>query len=155
MSPGAIDDDTGTRDFSRVPSAVRPTLRPASSSYGASAAWLFLALLVSYIALTRSHFVTTDEIAVYQQAQSLWERGDLAIDPATIDSVPGRGGRSYARYGIGQSILVFPLYGIGSAVHCHRNQEGQALRRQSRRTPGPLPYIPEKVKRQRWQQCGR
>jgi hypothetical protein len=85
------------------------------SPYAAPTIWLFLTLLVFYVALTRGHFWSTDEIAVFQQTRSLWEHGDLAIAPIN-NTVPGRGGKTYAPYGAGQSILALPLYGLGVAA---------------------------------------
>jgi hypothetical protein len=80
------------------------------------AVWLFLGFLAFYIALTRGHFYLTDEVQVFQQAQSLWERGDLSVAP-NINTVRGRGGLYYAQYGIGQSILALPFYLAGKQVH--------------------------------------
>jgi hypothetical protein len=87
-----------------------------SAPYAALTVWLFLALLVFYFGLTRGHFWSTDEIAVFQQARSLWQRGDLAIAPIN-NTVTGRGGKPYAPYGAGQSILALPLYGLGIMLH--------------------------------------
>jgi hypothetical protein len=111
LEPVAGTREVGTRDFSRVPPG------PRTPPYGASAVWLFLSLLVCFVALTRGHFWSSDEIAVYQQARSLWLRGDLAIDSSILNTVPGQGGRSFAPYGAGQSILALPLYGIGLGAH--------------------------------------
>jgi hypothetical protein len=77
--------------------------------------WLFLLLAGIYVTVTRGHFWSTDEIAVYQQTRSLWEHGDLDTTP-TLNTLPGHIRRYYAVYGPGQSVLALPLYGIGKAV---------------------------------------
>jgi hypothetical protein len=78
--------------------------------------WVFLAVLPFYVLLTRGHFQSTDEIAVFQQARSLWERGDLNVGPM-INTRVGRGGNHYAVYGAGQSIAAVPLYAAGKWLH--------------------------------------
>jgi hypothetical protein len=88
--------------------------------------WLFLSLLVLYVIVTRGHFWSTDEVAVYQQTRSLWEHGDL-FTPPLPNSLPGRGGRYYAVYGAGQSLLALPLYGLGKATRlCLEGMGAQA-----------------------------
>jgi hypothetical protein len=74
--------------------------------------WVFLAFLPVFLLVTRGHFQSTDEVAVFQQARSLWERGDLNVT-RTINTFPGRGGNYYAVYGAGQSLLAAPLYAAG------------------------------------------
>jgi hypothetical protein len=78
--------------------------------------WLFLAWWAFFTLLTRGHFQATEEIAVYQEARSLWEQGRLDISPM-INSSRGPDGRWYASYGIGQSLLAAPLYGAGKLLH--------------------------------------
>lgn len=81
-----------------------------------SLAWrVFIAFFLLYALLTRGHFFSTDEVSVYHQTRSLWERGDLSVEPI-LNTVPGRGGHAYAPYGVGQSILALPLYGLGKGV---------------------------------------
>ncbi|HLK62046.1 MAG TPA: hypothetical protein VKU19_01305 [Bryobacteraceae bacterium] len=87
-----------------------------SSSYGALTVWLFVSCLVVYIALTRGHFWSTDEIAIYQQTRSLWERGDLSTE-SFLNTLPGPDGKYYSPYSAGQSVLSLPLYGLGKGVH--------------------------------------
>jgi len=77
------------------------------------ALWIFLAMLALYVAMGRGHFLGTDEIGVYQQARSLWERGDLAVGEIN-NTFPGRDGRWYSQYGVAQSLLALPLYAAGT-----------------------------------------
>lgn len=89
---------------------------PTPSPYAAVAVWLFLSFLVFYAALTRGHFFTTDEIDVYQQTRSLWTSGDLSTE-VIPNTFPGRDGRNFAPYGVGQSFLALSLYGLGSDAY--------------------------------------
>jgi hypothetical protein len=75
--------------------------------------WLFATCLVFFVGLTRGHFQSTDEIAVFQQARSLWDRLELDVVPM-VNTRVGPNGRSYAAYGIGQSVAAAPLYGAGT-----------------------------------------
>lgn len=99
-------------DFHRLPAACRKL-----------GLWLFLLLLGIYVTLTRGHFFTTDEITVYQQTRSLWEHGGLSVTPLP-NSLPGRDGRYYGVYGVGQSVLALPFYGIGKAAHVSLSRVG-------------------------------
>jgi hypothetical protein len=80
------------------------------------AVWLFFTLLVFFVLLTRGHFFSIDEVAVYQQARSLWEQGDLSTAPMRNTEV-GTQGRYFPVFGAGQSVLALPLYAIGKGVH--------------------------------------
>jgi hypothetical protein len=79
------------------------------------AIWLFVAFVTLYTGLTRGHFYLSDEVQVFQQTRSIWEHGDLAVAP-NINTVVGRGRRSFAQYGVGQSLLALPFYLSGKAV---------------------------------------
>jgi hypothetical protein len=87
------------------------------------AAWLFCSLLVFYVSLTRGHFFSIDEVAVYQQTRSLWERGDLSTAPMRNTEV-GTEGRYFPVFGAGQSVLALPLYTLGKGVHRVLETEG-------------------------------
>lgn len=78
--------------------------------------WVFLTFLPFFILITRGHFQSTDEIAVFQQARSLWDRGDVDVGPM-INTRVGRMGHNYAVYGVGQSIAAAPFYGAGKWLH--------------------------------------
>ena len=82
-----------------------------------AARWLFVLMLGLYLLGARGHFLSTDEVILYQVTQSLWEKGDLAVSIADQEEAPlGRDGRHYAQYGPGQSVAALPLYGLGRAV---------------------------------------
>lgn len=85
----------------------------ASSPYGAVTVWLFLSSLAFYVPLTRGHFLSTDEVGLYQQTRSLSTSDDLSTD-VIPNTFPGRDGLNCAPYGPGQSLLAVPLYGLGT-----------------------------------------
>jgi hypothetical protein len=76
---------------------------------------IYLLFLSVYLASGPGHFISSDHVAVYQTAQSLVERHNLAIKPIN-DTIRGSDGRYYDVFGIGQSIAVIPLYLIGKLV---------------------------------------
>jgi hypothetical protein len=76
--------------------------------------WIFLACSILFAGLTRGHFISTDEINVYQAARSLWEKGDLSV--TTTTGVPGRDGKIHSYFSSGQSVAALPLYGLGKAI---------------------------------------
>jgi len=76
---------------------------------------IYLFLFSIYLATGAGHFFSTDHVAVYLTAQSLVERGDLAIKPMH-DAVQGPDGRYYSSFGIGQSLALAPFYLVGRAV---------------------------------------
>jgi hypothetical protein len=77
---------------------------------------LLFFLLAIYLPITRGHFWSTDEVGMYHQTRSLWEQGNFSTAPGLLDSLPGRGGHSFVPWGVGQSILALPLYGLGKGV---------------------------------------
>jgi hypothetical protein len=77
--------------------------------------WVFVTFLCFFALITRGHFESTDEIAVFQQTRSLWEHHDLDVSPM-INTRIGHEGRRYAIYNIGQSIAALPLYAAGKLL---------------------------------------
>jgi hypothetical protein len=77
--------------------------------------WIFLAFVSVFVLVTRGHFQTIDEVAVYQQTRSLWSRGDLDV-AKMINTRVGRNGRRYSPYGAGQSIAAVPFYAAGTLL---------------------------------------
>jgi len=77
--------------------------------------WIFLAFSTLYVTTTRGHFVGTDEIGLYHQTRSLWERGDLTTG-RILNTFRGRDRLIYSQYGVGQSIAALPLYAIGKGT---------------------------------------
>jgi hypothetical protein len=104
------------RDPTAIDTQDEPKSPPESFSFCLLAIRLFLFLLVMYLPLTRGHFWSTDEVGLYHQTRSLWDRGDLSVAPGLLNAVPGRGGRYFVPWGAGQSVMSLPLYGLGKGV---------------------------------------
>jgi hypothetical protein len=77
---------------------------------------LAVTLALVYAMLGRGHFLSTDEVSVYQVMRSIWEEGNLAIAPGLAHSSIGRDGHAYAAYSTGQSLAALPLYGLGRSL---------------------------------------
>jgi hypothetical protein len=82
----------------------------------AAAFWLAVIFACLYAGLTRGHFLTTDEVDVFQAARSLWEHGNLAVGARLPNVEVGRGGLPYGPYGVGQSVAALPLYVAGKGT---------------------------------------
>ena len=80
------------------------------------AIWIFLTFLFLYIPITRGHFISSDEVAMYKVTESIWETGSL-----TVKAIPhafiGKNGNYYTKLNVGQSVAALPLYGIGRALN--------------------------------------
>jgi hypothetical protein len=77
--------------------------------------FIFIVFFIFYVSITRGHFVGTDEIALYQTTRSIWENGDLTIEPIN-NTFMGRHHTFYSQYNIGQSVAALPLYGLGKNI---------------------------------------
>jgi hypothetical protein len=83
-------------------------------------AWLFVVLFAAYV-LTASGRIGGDGWRRYCVTRSLVERGTFEVPrdtekAASRDAVAGPEGRAYARYGLGQSLTMVPLYLLGRAA---------------------------------------
>lgn len=77
---------------------------------------LGLAFSAFYAGTSRGIFIFGDDILMYQVTEAIWERGEVAVtSQATREdiahAVRGVDGRSYAKYGIGPSLVALPFYG--------------------------------------------
>jgi hypothetical protein len=86
---------------------------------------LYLLLFSLCLLTAAGHFFSTDHIAVYLTTESAIERHELSIEPMN-DAVPGRDGRYYSAFGLGQSVAIAPLYLIGRAVDSHASPRVRA-----------------------------
>lgn len=76
---------------------------------------IFLATLCFLLLSHGGHFYAIDNFRVYETARALMEKGSLAVPPG-LGTAPGRGGKSYARWSIGLSLLEIPLIGPASVL---------------------------------------
>lgn len=82
---------------------------------------LFLGFSLLYVAISRGVFLYGDDILMFQVTEGLVERGGPAVtspsDEADVArSIPGRDGKNYAKYGIGQSLVAIPAYVVSDIV---------------------------------------
>jgi hypothetical protein len=94
------------------------------------ALWLTMALAVFYVVLANGRIQRDDGETMFQVTRAMAEQGrlDLApgilppagnLGPRSTDTelafvVAGREGRSYSKYGLGQSLAALPLYWMGT-----------------------------------------
>jgi hypothetical protein len=78
------------------------------------AAWLAAVAALAYLPFNHCHFSGTDETGVFDPALALYTRGTLAVEPG-MHIFPGRDGRSYSHFAIGQTILALPFIAVGDA----------------------------------------
>jgi len=78
----------------------------------ALAAWTGLLVTLVLLGFHRGHFTSSDEVGVYETTRALAERAALDVPPIPM-AFPGRDGRLYSQYAVGQSLLAVPLYELG------------------------------------------
>ena len=99
--------ESGGRAIGRVTDTATTTARIALL--------LFVGFSALYVAIARGVFLYGDDILMYQVTRGLVEDGSPAVSspptPGSLAmSIPGRQGRNYAKYGIGQSLVAAPAY---------------------------------------------
>ncbi len=90
------------------------------------ATWLAVVAALAYLPFNHCHFSGTDEMGVFEPAQELYLRGDMAVEEGK-HRFAGRDGRIYSHFAIGQSILVIPFLAVGDALGRWREVFLQAL----------------------------
>jgi len=70
---------------------------------------------LAYLPFSHCHFSATDETGVFDPALSLYTRGTLAVEPG-MHIFPGRDGRHYSHFAIGQTMLALPFIAVGDAL---------------------------------------
>jgi len=79
---------------------------------------VFGAALALFALTAGGSLTSSDAVTTFALTASLVERHSIAIDAAggSVDPSPGRDGRLYSRYGIGQSLYNIPFYLAGKAA---------------------------------------
>ncbi|HEY3175065.1 MAG TPA: hypothetical protein VGK94_04820 [Candidatus Polarisedimenticolia bacterium] len=80
---------------------------------------IFLLLVCVYLVTFGGHFYSGDGIEVARTAESIVLRGDLALVRSEGErewGYPGRGGRRFAPYALGQSLAEAPLIAVAAAA---------------------------------------
>ena len=73
---------------------------------------LSLLLFLFFLLFQHGHFAGSDEVGVYEQTRSLYERGSLSV-PKGYHTYRGRDGLLYSHFAVGQSLLALPFYASG------------------------------------------
>jgi hypothetical protein len=91
-------------------------MRPALEQGGDRriAVWLAAVAALAYLPFNHCHFSGTDETGVFDPALSLYTHGTLAVEPG-MHIFPGRDGRNYSHFAIGQTILALPFIAAADA----------------------------------------
>ncbi|HEX5167208.1 MAG TPA: phospholipid carrier-dependent glycosyltransferase [Thermomicrobiales bacterium] len=76
---------------------------------------IFLGVSLLYVAISRGVFLYGDDILMFQVTESIVEPGDVAVTSPWHEgdiarAIPGRGGKGYSKYGVGQSLVAIPAY---------------------------------------------
>lgn len=96
---------------------MRP--EPASPKRDRTGRWIFLVLGLVYLVTLGGHFYSGDGIEVARTAESLVLRGELALSRAEGErdwGYPGRDGKRYAPYALGQSLVEAPFIAAAAAA---------------------------------------
>lgn len=84
--------------------------------------WLFLFMSTLYLITMSGHFYTIDEEMHYRLIDSMLLRQTITVeispneDWAPYNTVEGKNGKIYSKYGMGQSIAAVPLYLLGRGM---------------------------------------
>ncbi|MFO7524058.1 MAG: hypothetical protein R6W68_01260 [Ignavibacteriaceae bacterium] len=98
---------------------------------GRPALQLVLLLAALFIVLGNGRISGSDGEAMYQVTRAMAEHGRVSVPPGAVPPVEivlvestdstipytltGRDGRTYSKYGLGQSLVALPLYLLGAA----------------------------------------
>ncbi len=83
----------------------QPVLRPERRI----AVWLFVLVAAGFLLVQEGAITGYDGRTMYGVTEAMIERGTLAVDPE-LNTLPGRGGHEYSRYGLGLSLLAAVPY---------------------------------------------
>ena len=73
------------------------------------AAWLFVLVTAAFLLVQEGAITGYDGRTMYGVSESLIERGSIAVDPE-LNTLPGRNGLEYSRYGLGLSLVAAVPY---------------------------------------------
>lgn len=83
------------------------------------AAWLIFGIVLAiYVSTAGGSLTSTDAVVTYDLTKNLVERRSIALTSTAlgVQARPGRDGRPYSTFGIGQSIYNIPFYLAGRAI---------------------------------------
>jgi hypothetical protein len=77
--------------------------------------WLFIGISAALLIVQEGAVTGYDGATMVAVTESLVERGTVAVSPE-FNTMPGRGGLEYSRYGLGLSLLAVPPYLVARAL---------------------------------------
>jgi hypothetical protein len=77
--------------------------------------WLFIGLSAAFLIVQEGAVTGYDGATMVGVTESLVERGTVAVSPE-FNTMPGRGGLEYSRYGLGLSLLAVPPYFLATTI---------------------------------------
>ncbi len=88
--------------------------------------YIFLFFLSINLLFASGHFYFYDEMAMYEVAKSIFERGDFSV-PAENVLVKDKKGVCFTKYGFGEALMLgrFPLFGVFIPLIPHENIKGR------------------------------
>ena len=87
-------------------------MSPAQNTDRSLALALAVACFLGFALFHRGLLASTDEVGVFETTRAIFERASLDV-PEGLHTFPGRDGRIYSHFAIGQSLLALPLYALG------------------------------------------
>ncbi|TAK34034.1 MAG: phospholipid carrier-dependent glycosyltransferase [Chloroflexota bacterium] len=101
---------------SSVEATARHAPRQGSRRTAQIAIWLFLCFLFLYLSTAKGALDYGDDVSMLQVTEAIATRMAVDVPPTTPGSSIGIDGRSYSKYGLGQSLLALPFYYVGSLL---------------------------------------
>ncbi|GAB4320539.1 MAG: hypothetical protein Kow0059_14930 [Candidatus Sumerlaeia bacterium] len=91
---------------------------------------VFFLFLLLYVATMGGHLYSPDDEVMFRTTRALATRGRLDIEPIAqgFATAPGRDGRQFAQYGVGQPLLAVPFYWLGGLLEPAGGTVGAVLR---------------------------
>ena len=92
-----------------LPDRQQRSRAPEAPSDPRVAGWLFVLVTVCFLIVQEGAITGYDGRTMYGVTEAVIERGTLAVDPE-LNTLPGRDGEEYSRYGLGLSLLAAVPY---------------------------------------------
>lgn len=96
-------------------------MRSERSERVALAVLVALSFAAFYVAIARGVFVFGDDVLMFQVTEAMYDRGEVSVTApesrtSPVRPVVGRGGKRFAKYGIGLSVAALPFYAVGERL---------------------------------------
>ena len=99
---------------------------PGQLAHRRAAVWLFVVVTAAFLLVQEGAITGYDGRTMYAVTESMIERGSLAVDPE-LNTLPGRDGLEYSRYGLGLSLVAAVPYLVVRPVAVLAEEPGPIL----------------------------